>query len=41
MIDKNLLIQLSIYIEESVLSERALKCTQNVIEINEGHYTAW
>ena len=40
-IDRNLLIELSVYIKESVFSESALKCTENVIERNEGHYTAW
>lgn len=40
-IDKNSLIELSVYIKENVLSESALKCTENVIEHNEGHYTAW
>jgi hypothetical protein len=40
-VDKNMIIELSIYIKESVLSEAALKCTENVIGHNEGHYTAW
>lgn len=40
-VDKNLLIELSIYIKENVLSESSLKCTENIIQHNEGHYTAW
>lgn len=40
-VDKNLLIELSVYIKESVFSESALKCTENIIGQNEGHYTAW
>ena len=40
-LDKSLIVELSVYIKENVLSEAALECTQKVIEINEGHYTAW
>lgn len=40
-LDKSLIVELSVYIRENVLSKAALECTQKVIEINEGHYTAW
>lgn len=40
-VDKNLLTQLSIYLREDVLTQAALECTRQVVEINEGHYTAW
>lgn len=41
VLDKSLIVELSVYIKENVLSKAALECTQKVIEINEGHYTAW
>lgn len=40
-LDQNLIIQLGIYVKENVFTEAALQCTQKVIKINEGHYTAW
>ena len=41
VLDKSLIVELSVYIKENVLSKAALECTLKVIEISEGHYTAW
>ena len=40
-IDKSLIAEFSVYVNENVLSETALECTERVIYRNEGHYTAW
>lgn len=41
LLDVKLTEQLAVYLKNDILTPAALECTQKLIALNEGHYTAW